>query len=80
MKSRLVQDQFSDGIWLDSGEPDIVLGRILAHEYGSCVTDPLPDRIMALLSQLDETQETSDREATSRLSGHPRSDKPHPDL
>jgi hypothetical protein len=60
---------------LDSGKPDIVLGRILADEYGSSVTDPLPDRILALLSQLDEMQETSDGEATSR-SEHPRSEKP----
>jgi hypothetical protein len=63
VNSRLVQDQFSDAIWLDSGEPDIVLGRILAREYGSSVTDPLPDRILALLSQLEETQETSGGEA-----------------
>jgi hypothetical protein len=66
VKSRLVQDPFSDGIWADSGEPDIVLGRILAREYGGSVTDPLPDRILALLSQLDEMQEASGSEATSR--------------
>jgi hypothetical protein len=77
VNSSSVQDQFSNGIWFDSGEPVIVLGRILAREYGSSITAPLPERMTDLLSQLDEGRETSSAVASpsdAPLLAGPRSD------
>ena len=49
--------EFSDAIAVHSGEPAIAIGRILALSYDSLVADPLPERMQALLAQLDEAQE-----------------------
>jgi hypothetical protein len=78
VNSSLAQDQFSDGIWLDSGEPDVVLGRILAQEYGGALTDPLPEKMMDLLLQLDDERGISSAEASP--SSNPRLARPSRDL
>jgi hypothetical protein len=60
VKNRFVDDALGDRIAVESGEPHVAIGRILALKYDSTVGDPLPRRMLALLAQLDTAQNTGE--------------------
>jgi hypothetical protein len=61
-----VDDQFRDRIAVESGEPHVAIGRGLALSYAALINDPLPERMLALLVQLDEAPEDFATEETRR--------------
>ena len=53
MKNSFVCDTALDRITVDSGEPHVSIGQILAQKYETSVIEPLPRPMLVLLAQLE---------------------------